>query len=545
MTLHSVVEPRKFAGPIVSGTISEPILRADIVTPEPTEIVASGHANGVINAASDPTVPSDADIAGPNPAADAAPLASDRWDEFGFASSAHLGTYRVPAAVVVFETHDQAGRSQLSRFLADMEMPPRLIVKLGELEQLFYRLSDPALATTLARSVPEHVRFVGPTDQVELPSEADWQLPEQCAQSIDDLSRLTAVEVSRVAKAETVAIDVAMTTNPLTCYSLRGESQAFREQAIEATPLLGDLCLNGQVTVWFAAPNAGKTLIALNLLIEAVRAGRIAGHNAYYVNADDGSEGMATKMELMDDLGVHTLSPGFREFKANLLVPKLIQMAERDEARGVFVLVDTAKKFTSLMDKKLASAYGDACRQVAMRGGAVLNLAHVNKAPKPDGTPQFAGTTDLVDDADAAYMLSPVEEAGKPGEKIVEFRNFKRRGDNAQSAAFGYAAEDGVGYVERLSSVRPIDLDTLDNFKRVEIQRVDEDVVAIIAACIADGHNTKMVLGKEAADRGGITGREAYRIIERYTGDDPLQHRWQFTTKARGAKVFALLPPPG
>lgn len=466
----------------------------------------------------------------------------DRWIGFGFTAGVEPGTYVLPEAVVAFETNDLEGHSKRVELLKTMAVPPLLAIRIGDRNQVLFRLATPELAETLARNVPQGVIFSAPGGTIALPNDEEWSPSETSARSAADLSELNADDVGKTLQSDPAPSII--TTTPLTQYSLLGQSAAFREKAIDATPLLSDLCLSGQVTSWYAAPNAGKTLIALNLLIEAVKAGRIAGANAYYVNADDGSDGMATKMELMDDIGVHTLTPGFRGFKADDFVPLLLEMAQRDEARGVLVVVDTTKKFTSLMDKKLASAYGTACRHVAMRGGAVLNLAHVNKAPKADGSPQFAGTTDLVEDCDAAYIIMPLDVSSSPGERVVQFHNFKRRGNSAGLVAYGYAAEDGVSYAERLSSVRRIDLDTLDEFKRVELQRTDEDVIAIIAACIADGHNTKMVLGKEAAVRAEISGREAYRVLERYTGNDTLQHRWQFKTQARGAKVYELLHPP-
>lgn len=475
-------------------------------------------------------------------ASDSYQLPTDQWTSFGFTPAADAGAYILPTNVVAFEA-DAGVRLTFARFLAGMETPPTLALKTADSQKVFFRVADPALAVTLARSVPAGVRLIAPGEPIVMPSEA--AKPNGfTARTVDQLSELTAVEISRVAKVEVTPIIPPVNSNPLMGYSLIGQSASFRERAIAATPLLGDLCLSGQVTAWYAAPNTGKTLIALNLLVNAIRAGRIAGGNVFYLNADDSSEGMATKMELTDDLGVHTLAPGFGGFNPSDLLPRLHQMAEREQARGVFILVDTTKKFVSLMDKKDSSAFAGACRRVAMAGGAILNLAHTNKRPNADGTPCFAGTTDLVDDADAAYTIQAVDTSGLPGERLVQFTCFKQRGDNVDRVAYAYAAENGVSYPERLASVRLVDLATVDRFVRVEEQRMDEDVVQVIAGCILDGFNTKMLLGQEAAGRANISARHAYRMIERYTGDDPVQHRWRFTVRERGAKMFELLPPP-
>jgi len=43
------------------------------------------------------------------------------------------------------------------------------------------------------------------------------------------------------------------------------------------------------------------------------------------------------------------------------------------------------------------------------------------------------------------------------------------------------------------------------------------------------------------AKRAGVSKRAALQIIEKYTGDDPAQHRWNYSVLGRGAKSYALL----
>lgn len=268
----------------------------------------------------------------------------------------------------------------------------------------------------------------------------------------------------------------------------------------------------------------------------------MTGGNVYYINADDGSDGIATKMEILDPLEVHTLVPGFHGFNAAELADKLTKMGVREQSRGVFVIIDTTKKFASLMDKREATAFGTACRQVAMNGGAVLNLAHTTKNPNTDGTPRYSGTTDFLEDADAAYTIAKVDSGGEAGERVVEFKCFKQRGPNAETAAYAYDAAPDTSYLDRFASVRRVELEALDQFKRVEAQRADAEVIEIVRKCIAEGYNSKMVLGKEAATRAGVSARQAYKLVERYTGTDPAQHRWSFSVGGHGTHRFELLP---
>jgi len=354
----------------------------------------------------------------------------------------------------------------------------------------------------------------------------------------------TAPTIVEAAEPEPVAsIDPEIVNSPLVAFSLRGHAAKFELMAMETKPLLGDLCLTGQATMWYAPPNAGKTLITLKLVIDAVAAGTINPSNIFYVNADDSSSGFAEKVRIMDDLGAHTLAPGYNNLKAENLINVLTDVAARDKARGSLIILDTVKKFVSLMDKSKASAFAQVCRQVVMKGGTILGLAHTTKNPNANGSFRYAGTTDLVDDFDAAYTLTPLETDGGTGEKVVRFDVIKRRGNNAERVAYAYAAEGSISYAERLASVRTVDPDQLDQFQRIDAERSDADVIRAVATCIADGVTAKMALAKAAAAMAKVSERAAIRCIEAYTGDDPVVHRWTYRVMERGAKVFALHPP--
>ena len=329
---------------------------------------------------------------------------------------------------------------------------------------------------------------------------------------------------------------------PLVAFSLQGSAAEFEARAKDTKPLLGSFCMSGQATILYAAPNVGKTLITLNLAIDAVDAGRIAAANLFYINADDSSSGLATKLRLMDDLGAHTLVPGFKGFAAPHLIDLLRRTTTLDEARGTCIIIDTLKKFTQLMDKKLSSEFADACRQYVMRGGTVVALAHTTKNPNSDGKPRYSGTTDFVEDFDAAYIITPLTAQADAGEKVVQFDMMKRRADSPETVAYAYANEAGVSYEERLASVRPVDLDQLDAFRRVSQQVDDGAVIDAIKRRITDGGGDgKMVLAKGAAKVCGVSERVALSVLERYTGTDRTKHLWTFSSGDRGVRLYELL----
>ena len=69
----------------------------------------------------------------------------------------------------------------------------------------------------------------------------------------------------------------------------------------------------------------------------------------------------------------------------------------------------------------------------------------------------------------------------------------------------------------------------------------DASVIDVILACLNEGINTKMLLAESAAERAGVSKRQAVVVLEKYTGSDPQHHHWRYDVKARGAKVFQAL----
>lgn len=461
---------------------------------------------------------------------------TDFWTDFGLISTGSASRI-LPAGVIVLEAREEAAHTALIDLLKTMGVPSHAALWSGDLRQAFYRLADQALLPALESVIPDGVTLICQGEAIE-PVEG-LRPSAFSARSVNDLSELTAANIAQVGSRR---VDPERTSNPLLPFSVRGQSEKFRRLATEASPLLGEVCLKGQVTIWYAGPGTGKTLLALSLIIDAVRDGRIAAGNIYYINADDNASGFAAKLQLLDDIGAHTLSPGIKGFRNHEFTSLLYKMAEDDEAKGVLIVVDTIKKFASLMEKRESSAIANAFRQVAMKGGTILGLAHTTKNANADGSARYAGTTDLVDDADAVYTITTLSASNEDKERVIEFRQLKARGDCAESAAYAFAAEKGVAYEEMLASVRPIDTTTLDEFKRVEVERSDADIIEAIATCIRENVNTKMMLAKAVAARLNISGRQATRVIERYTGDDPVQHRWRFRRGDRSALLFELLP---
>ena len=217
------------------------------------------------------------------------------------------------------------------------------------------------------------------------------------------------------------------------------------------------------------------------------------------------------------------LAEGYNGFRANDLLNILAGLIMNDQAKEVILILDTLKKFTDLMDKRLSSRFSHAIRQFILRGGTCISLAHTNKHRNSDGKPVYAGTTDIIDDADCAYLMYEVNIDVDTETKTVLFENIKARGNVARQVAYRYSIAEGLAYREMLESVVPVnDIEASSLQQAAEIES-DAQTLDAITECIRGGIVTKMRLAVTAAKRSGVSRRSVLKIIDRYTGDDPLR----------------------
>lgn len=330
--------------------------------------------------------------------------------------------------------------------------------------------------------------------------------------------------------------------HPLDRFSLRGSAYELEANAADTKPLLGQFVMDGQATMIYAAPNAGKTLITLHTVLEAIAAGRIAADRVFYVNADDGSQGLAVKVRLLEDAGAHMMAPGRKGMKIRHLVEKLLQAIEDGTARGTLVIIDTLKKFTDLMDKKRTSEFGQVCREYVSAGGTIVALGHTRKLPKADGSPQYQGTTDILEDFDAVYVGELMKEEGRTDRRVVRFKMEKKRADSPDKVAYAYVDEPGVSYVEKLVSVEPVDPDGLEAYRDPDKNGDVAKIRMAIADIIGDGFfGGKMALAAAAASACKISKRQAIRVIEECTGTTPGVHIWNTETGERNKQSYRLI----
>ena len=54
----------------------------------------------------------------------------------------------------------------------------------------------------------------------------------------------------------------------------------------------------------------------------------------------------------------------------------------------------------------------------------------------------------------------------------------------------------------------------------------DADLIGVAITCIGVGITSKMLLARAISERSGVSRGTALNLLERYTGDDPVLHRW-------------------
>ena len=240
---------------------------------------------------------------------------------------------------------------------------------------------------------------------------------------------------------ETEPADVTDNTRPSIIFdgiSLTGKSDTLKRQLSDQVDVIDQLAILGNLHYFFGAPNTGKTLLTISLLLESIQSGRIKASNVFYFNLDDPFHDLVKKVEIFEELGVHIIADGHEGFNVSNFTQMLNEIIRRDQAHKIILVLDTLKKFVDVMNKSQVREWNKTLRRFTGKGGTVIALAHVNKNVNQSGKTVYAGVADLVDDCDAAYIINKVSTDDKTQLATVEFENIKRRGNIASQVAFSY-----------------------------------------------------------------------------------------------------------
>ena len=346
-------------------------------------------------------------------------------------------------------------------------------------------------------------------------------------------------------KALTNAIDHAFANevlHPLEQFVINDtQHQEMLAGRVDDVEVLSRIALKGQSTVIYAAPNTGKTLITLALLGEAVQKGRISGKNAYYVNMDDSHNGMLEKLAIAKQFGFRMLGVDLNGFSVKEFRLAILQMIEDGTANDSVVVLDTLKKFVDLMDKSSSSNFTNLVRRFVMKGGTLIALAHTNKNPGADGRRKHSGTSDVVDDFDAALMMEVLDDGEKSDAVTVELLNFKKRSNLPEKSYCTYANHDGMTYAAKFESVRMLNDAEVEAQKLAVQLKKDGETIHAVLGCISDGVVKRMEIAKEVAKQTDASRRTVLDVLDRYTGVDTQVHRWSVRRASHNAQIYSSL----
>jgi hypothetical protein len=258
---------------------------------------------------------------------------------------------------------------------------------------------------------------------------------------------------------------------------------------------------------------------------------------------DDSGQGVVQKNRILSDLGINLLAQGYLGFSAPMLIPILESMITDQSARGKLVILDTIKKVADLMNKKDASFFANLARKFVLAGGTILGLAHTNKHRSAKGKSIYAGTTDIIDDFDCAYMIDVVED--RCGTRVVKFENLKRRGGGVADAAYSYSSLEEDDYLARVLSVKEVDGSAYDPKRAPDPEWSEESIIETLELAIKHTNPpTKMAILHSASLATKLSRQTLRDVLELNTGDDPTEHRWQFIRGRHGRMLYSLLNRP-
>ena len=334
-------------------------------------------------------------------------------------------------------------------------------------------------------------------------------------------------------------------------FSITGRSSDLRQQMLDDKFVLDQIAILGQWTNLYAAPNTGKTLLTLTMLRDQIRANVICGEQVFYVNADDTYRGMVEKLEIAESIGLQMLVPNQQGFVVSNIVDLMSDLAIANEAANVVIVLDTLKKFTDLMDKRVASQFGNIARGFVAAGGTLITLAHTNKHKDSQGKSIYSGTSDITDDGDCFYIIDKIGvDKGFGTERYtVEFTNDKNRGDVAGTVGFSFEKRVGETYADLLDSVKRLSSGEIERSKVAkEVQAElddDADLIAAVADCLGAGINTKSAIVKKVRESTGDSNDKVRKLMAKRTGTFyELGHRWTVIKGANNAQFYQVLPPP-
>ncbi|MDX1490814.1 MAG: hypothetical protein R3332_05970 [Pseudohongiellaceae bacterium] len=321
-------------------------------------------------------------------------------------------------------------------------------------------------------------------------------------------------------------------------FTITGESDTLALQLTDDFLVLECLAARGQWTVIYSAPNTGKTLLSLHLISRTLRDNPEISKNYFYINADDNLRGIVEKTKIAEEFAFNIIVPGYKGFETHRLPILLAELCHSKQASHAIIVIDTLKKAVDLMKKSRLREFGEIVRRFISMGGTLVALAHTNKKKGVDGNPIPEGTGDIINDADCVYVM---DEVGRDNEcKTIQLTNIKSRGSSEPKLFFRYSTDPSLDYQQRLASVERINESEVGEFVKTPEEKSENQIVHAICESIESGINSKMRIRDHASELCGASRRQVLTVLEKFTGTDVTEHRWNYVRGPRGLQTYSL-----
>jgi hypothetical protein len=331
--------------------------------------------------------------------------------------------------------------------------------------------------------------------------------------------------------------------------SINDKVEEMRKAAKETTFIAGRMAVAGQINVFYAGPNTGKTLLTLKLISEAIAAGTVADH-VYHINLDDTYDGLIQKAELGKRHGFHVI-PGSNFPNPGESFAEMVDLliAEDLAHQAVFIL-DTTKKFTDVMDKKASTKFMAMCRKLTEARGTIIALAHVNKNKNHENKSIPGGTSDVLDDCDCGYIIDLLSEEKVSGgiKRTVEFRHLKGRGPSVKSAVYSYVSQEDGDYERMFYSVKLLDGNEADfarEQKALEVERFrDAPLITEIVKILTSSYGSiqKDIVTQLVANE-AFSHRAVRACLQRWSCPPEEGGLWAVSKGENNSNIYTLIPP--
>lgn len=328
-------------------------------------------------------------------------------------------------------------------------------------------------------------------------------------------------------------------------HSLNHKVEEMEKHASKSIHIMGRLALKGQITVFFAEPSTGKTLLSLALIKEAI-ANSAIGKHVFHVNLDDNYIGLIQKAHLGKRYGFQTISSETFEKPRDNLETLVDISVEDGSAKDAVLLLDTVKKFTNVMDKTDSSNFMNTCRKFTQAGGTIIALSHTNKKRDGEGKPVPSGTSDLKDDCDCAYTMHKVDQAkDQDGNTnvLVELNEVKSKGDVVQQATYQYTKFADNDYERMFDSVKLIDGNEADKLRaekarstqQIKDQPIIDEVVKLLQ--VQGTMNTKDIVSMVPSS---CSRRKTEQCLKHWSGPKEDGAFWSYSKGAHNSSEYTL-----